>query len=326
MESIKKLLPELEKIEEFARRHSDLVELETLGVVEDGASSYPVYALKIGAKDKELPVFCVTGGVHGLERIGSQVILSYLNVLDQRLNWDSDFREQLKTRRIISVPMVNPWGVANKRRSNKNGVDLMRNAPVEADKATWLVGGHRYGPKLPWYRGKLESGLEQENKILIDFIMRETCESPVCVALDMHSGFGLKDQIWYPYAYSSKEEFPALGEFRNLKKLFDDTYPHHVYKIEPQSEIYTTHGDIWDFMILEKRRLNHQGVFIPITLELGSWSWVKKNPIQIFSLFGHFNPVKAHRFGRVMRRHVYLFDFLFRAVKNFEAWRAKLDK
>ncbi len=268
----------------------------------------------------------MTGGVHGLERIGSQVVLSYLNVLDQRLRWDSDFREQLQTRRVLSVPIVNPWGVANKRRSNKNGVDLMRNAPVEAESATWLVGGHRYSRKLPWYRGPEGKEMEKENQFLIDFLMRETKEASACVALDMHSGFGLKDQIWYPYAYSSADEFPHLNEFHKLKKLFEDTYPHHVYKIEPQSEIYTTHGDIWDHLILKKKERGDEGVFVPITLELGSWSWVKKNPIQIFSLFGQFNPIKAHRFSRVMRRHVYLYDFLFRAVKNHESWACKVDK
>lgn len=326
MESIKRVLPELKLIEAFAKKHSDIVELETLGSINDGPNSYPVHALKIGPNDKSLPTFCITGGVHGLERIGSQVVLSYLNVLDQRLKWDADFREQLKTRRVLSIPMVNPWGVANKRRSNQNGVDLMRNAPVDAERATWLVGGHRHSPKLPWYRGAKGEKLEKENQLLVDFLLRETRETPITIALDMHSGFGLKDQIWYPFAYSNKVDFPHLNEFRNLKKLFEDTYPHHVYKIEPQSAIYTTHGDIWDYLILEKSKRQDAGIFIPITLELGSWNWVKKNPIQIFSLFGHFNPIKAHRYSRVMRRHVYLYDFLFRAVKNYESWTSKVDK
>lgn len=320
MESLKKLLPELQKIEAFASSHPDIVELETLGMVEDRELAYPIYALKIGAKDKTLPTFCVTGGVHGLERIGTQVILSYLNTIDQRLKWDSDFREQLKTRRILCVPIVNPYGMARHYRSNVNGVDLMRNAPVDADNATKLVGGHRISPKLPWYRGKEGEEMEIENKLLFEFFKRETYESPATIALDMHSGFGLKDQIWFPYAKSSKDRFPHLSEFKNLRNLFDDTYPHHVYKIEPQAAIYTTHGDIWDHMILERIKDKNEKVFIPITLELGSWSWVKKNPIQILSVFGQFNPIKPHRFSRVMRRHIYFYDFLFRAIKNYKIW------
>lgn len=322
MTSIDKLLPELKVIEDFAAAHPDLVGLETLATVESDRGDFPVYGLSIGSQDKTLPTVCLVGGVHGLERIGTQVVLSYLNTLDKRLRWDSDFREQLKTRRIISVPIVNPYGMAFRKRSNVNGVDLMRNAPVEAKSATWLVGGHRISSKLPWYRGEKEGELELENKVLIDFLERETSESPATIALDMHSGFGLKDQIWFPYAKCDKEAFPHRDEFFNLRELFDQTYPHHIYKIEPQSAVYTTHGDIWDHMILERQRKGIGGVFIPVTLELGSWAWVKKNPIQIFSLFGHFNPVKEHRYSRVMRRHIFFYDFLFRAIKNHEAWKS----
>ena len=320
MNDIYKLLPELEKVESFAASHPDVVEIETLASVQDGDNSFPIYGLNIGAKDKTLPTVCIVGGVHGLERIGTQVILSYLNTLDQRLRWDGDFREQLKTRRIVVVPIVNPWGMAYRRRSNRNGVDLMRNAPVEAQAATWLVGGHRISPKLPWYRGQAEARMELENQALTDFIMRETVDAKATIVLDMHSGFGLRDQLWFPYAHSSDDRFPHHEEFERLTSLFNDTYPHHIYKIEPQSAVYTTHGDIWDYMILERKKMGISNVFIPVTLELGSWSWVKKNPIQIFSLFGHFNPVKAHRYSRVMRRHIYFYDFLFRAIKNHEAW------
>lgn len=320
MQGRRGLLSELERIENFADNHPDLVSMETLGRIEDAGEDYPVYGLSIGSKEKDAPVFCVVGGVHGLERIGSQVVLSYLNTLDQRLRWDGDFREQLKTRRIICVPVANPWGVANHRRSNKNGVDLMRNAPVEAQNATWLVGGHRISPKLPWYRGEEGAPMELENQALVEFIERETAHSPAVVALDMHSGFGVKDQIWFPFAKSASEPFPYMEEFKRLRRLFEQTYPHHIYKIEPQSAVYTTHGDIWDYMVLRRQELGLGGVFIPLTLELGSWAWVKKNPVQIFSIFGHFNPVKEHRFSRVMRRHIYFYDFLFRAIRNYPIW------
>ncbi|CAH2929990.1 MAG: FIG011155: Zinc carboxypeptidase-related protein [uncultured Paraburkholderia sp.] len=49
-----------------------------------------------------------------------------------------------------------------------------------------------------------------------------------------------------------------------------------------------------------------------MTLELGSWLWIKKNPRQLFSRQGFFNPVKAHRTARVLRRHANLLDFLAR--------------
>ena len=39
-------------------------------------------------------------------------------------------------------------------------------------------------------------------------------------------------------------------------------------------------------------------------MEMGSWTWVKKNPRQFFSLLGIFNPLIQHRQLRVLRRHL----------------------
>lgn len=61
-------------------------------------------------------------------------------------------------------------------------------------------------------------------------------------------------------------------------------------------------------------------LFLPLTLEMGSWLWVRKNPRQLFSPVGPFNPILPHRLRRVLRRHLPLIDFLQRAVHNAEAW------
>ena len=67
----------------------------------------------------------VVGGVHGLERVGTHVVLSYLTTLVQLLQWDTLLRSSLERTRIVLVPLVNPGGMARRRRSNPDGVDLM---------------------------------------------------------------------------------------------------------------------------------------------------------------------------------------------------------
>ena len=57
-----------------------------------------------------------------------------------------------------------------------------------------------------------------------------------------------------------------------------------------------------------------------MTLELGSWLWIRKNPRQLFSRHGIFNPIKAHRIKRVLRRHADLLDFLTRAAFAAPRW------
>ena len=62
------------------------------------------------------------------------------------------------------------------------------------------------------------------------------------------------------------------------------------------------------------RRIASKPHVITMTLELGSWLWIRKNPHQLFSRHGMFNPIKAHRIKRVLRRHADLLDFLTRAA------------
>ena len=174
--------------------------------------------------------------------------------------------------------------------------------------------------------GKSKNGLERESQILCDFVKEKLNESSVTLALDLHSGFGLQDRVWFPFAYTLSE-FPDSHRMLALKELFDSTYPEHRYIIEPQSHQYTTHGDLWDYMYTEHRTMGNgeSKPFIPICLEMGSWAWVKKNPRQFFTLIGLFNPMLPHRLERTLRRHRSLLDFFLRATEAPEAW-ASLTK
>jgi hypothetical protein len=317
-------LPELKQIEKIGASQSDLVTFETLDVVHHKKEDFPIYSLKLGTDDKTKPTLAFFGGVHGLERVGTHVIISFLKNVLQRTSWDKDFRRIFDDFRLVTIPLINPAGMAHYRRSNANGIDLMRNAPVEAsgEHTTWLISGHRYGSYLPWYRGQIDQPMEKENQAVVKFCQDELYQANVSISLDLHSGFGLSDRVWYPYA-KTDEAFPLLKEVLSLEHLFCRTYPHHVYIIEPQAKQYMTHGDLWDYLFDDYflKNKDTDKIYIPLTLEMGSWNWVKKNPTQVFSLLGLFNPMKEHRFSRTMRRHLYFMEFLMRAVKNFESWR-----
>lgn len=310
-------LPELSDLNKLEALNSPFFSFDTLGVIQCAGSEFPIRSVVLGTKDPSAPTLGLFGGVHGLERIGSQIIISFLNSLHHQLTWDKELRKSFENFRIVSIPVVNPGGLAQSSRCNPNGVDLMRNAPVEASGKTYpLVAGHRFSPKLPWYRGQ-KGVLEKESQVLIDFVKKEMFTSVVSIALDVHSGFGMKDQIWYPFA-KSKETFPLEKEALNLKGLLDCSYPKHIYKFEGQSDNYITHGDLWDYMF--ELHEGNKNFFLPLTLELGSWSWIRKNPLQFFSKVGLFHPVKEHRHARIMRRHILFLDLLSRAVKNPETW------
>ncbi|TXH02941.1 MAG: DUF2817 domain-containing protein [Nevskiaceae bacterium] len=314
-------LPELEQLEALIKRAKGALRAEVLGEVGVRGERLPVYCVELGSTAPQVPAVGFFGGVHGVERIGAQVVLAYLHTLVERLHWDELFAQMLSQVRLVFMPLVNPGGMRRLTRSNPQGIDLMRNAPVDADhRAHWLVGGQRLTRHLPWYRGRRGAPMAPEAQMLYRVVEERLFPHAFSLAMDCHSGFGTRDRIWFPYA-RSRQPIDCLAEVFALRTLFRNTYPHHsIYVIEPQSRQYTTHGDLWDHLY-DRSRSEAQGLFMPFTLELGSWLWVKKNPWQLLALPGMFNPIEPHRELRILRQHLTLFDFLVRAAVAHPRWR-----
>ncbi|MBK9293007.1 MAG: DUF2817 domain-containing protein [Oligoflexia bacterium] len=319
------MFPEWVQFEKIVKELSRFGQIHELGTVKTKDNEFPLIALSFGSKDPKAPVLGLFGGVHGLERIGAQVVLSMLQSFSELLLWDQMIRHALEHIRIMFMPIVNPTGMFLNTRSNANGIDLMRNAPIEAlEKVTPLVGGHRISPKIPWYRGPQNQPMEPEAQAVFDLSKKLFFESKSVITVDFHSGFGVVDRLWFPYA-KTKDPFPHMAEMYVLKENFDRTYPNHVYKIEPQSKNYTTHGDLWDYVYDEYQKVN-SGAYLALCLEMGSWNWVKKKPSQIFSLLGPFNPIEPHRVKRTLRRHNTLFEFLIRSLVSYQSWSTMSDE
>jgi len=315
-----RLLAELQQIETIIQQDKQhYLRTEILSHISFKQQSFPIYALSMGSTDINSPCITYVGGVHGLERIGTQVVLTFLQTLLSRLQWDLTFEDMLQRVRIVFLPLLNPVGMLNHTRSNGQGVDLMRNAPVNCqEKAVYLGGGHRISPRLPWYRGKENEPMQVEAQTLCDFISQQILPSPFSLVLDCHSGFGCHNQIWFPYAKSRIKPIKHLGEIYYLRKLFFETYPYQNYKFEPQSQHYLTHGDLWDHIYAQS--LQHNNTFLPLTLEMGSWRWIRKNPLQLRKSLGLFHPIKPHRTNRVLRGHLILMEFLLHTTLSHKKW------
>ncbi|CAI8770019.1 M14 family zinc carboxypeptidase [Methylococcus capsulatus] len=317
-------LPELREIlllVEHLKEFPELGRVETLARLRHGEESFPLLAISFGPADPTTPVLALFGGVHGLERIGTRVVIAYLRTILELARWDEVTREMLRKTRLLMVPLVNPVGMYLKRRSNGEFVDLMRNAPVQAEGLSpWhLFAGQRLSPSLPWYQGAADAPMQTEAQALCDFVQREIFPARIALSVDVHSGYGRVDRLWFPYA-KTREPFPNLPEAVALKHLLDRTHPNHIYCMEPQSRQYLAHGDLWDYLYDRYREDQPAGQFIPFTLELGSWAWIRKNWSQLFSILGVFNPRMPHRVRRTLRRHLFLFDLLYRAVRSPEPW------
>ncbi len=312
-------LPEQYELEQIIDEGGRRLDARILHTVAAGGLDFPVHVVTLGNPDLAVPAVGFFGGFHGLERIGTAVVLAYLRNLVPRLRWDTVLLRKLETLRLVFVPIVNPGGMWRGTRANPNGVDLMRNAPLDsAERVPFLVGGQRLSAGLPWYRGPAEGPMEAESQAVCQVVEEELLAREFSLAIDCHSGFGLSDRIWFPYACTPLP-FEHLAEVHALMEIFEEAHAHHNYVFEPQSRQYLTHGDLWDHLYL-KGSAHPERIFLPMTLEMGSWLWVKKNPRQLFSRHGIFNPLIQHRQQRVLRRHLSWLEFLTDAASSHRHW------
>ena len=318
-------LPELDALERIIELGADGLQTRVACQVSlPAGGSYPVHVISMGNPSLDVPAVGYFGGVHGLERIGAEVVIAYLQTLVMRLQWDSTLHKQLESVRLVFMPIVNPGGMGLGTRANPSGVDLMRNAPIDAtEKVPFLVGGQRISAGIPWYRGAKGKPMELESQAVCDIVQSELLARNFSVSVDCHSGFGSRDRIWFPYAHT-RAPIAHLAEMHALKSIFVQSNSHHRYVIEPQSLQYLAHGDLWDYLYLQSV-VQPERVFLPLTLEMGSWLWVKKNPRQLFSRHGIFNPLIEHRQQRVLRQHQLLLDFLSRAAFGHALWLPRAE-
>ena len=311
--------PELQQLECIIEQLGDRAQTTIIERIAYKGHEFPIHCITLGSDRADVPVFAFFGGVHGLEKIGSQVILSYLETISHLLDWDEEFLARLEKSRLVFIPIVNPVGVYMGTRCNGNGVDLMRNAPIEGEGVTRIFSGHHISPHLPWYRGDTLN-MEKEALAVCRVVEQQLFNAPLSIAFDIHSGFGLNDRLWFPYA-SRKTPFAFIPQILALKELFDRCYQHHIYKIEPMCLEYVINGDLWDYLFDDYiQQFSTTKLFLPLTLEMGSWLWLRKNPSHLFSRYGLFHPLLPHRQQRIFRRHFALFDFLHRSLLYSEKW------
>lgn len=83
-----------------------------------------------------------------------------------QLKLDGKFTSKAKSNLIVSLPVLNPHGLAHQTRSNANDVDLNRNLPSK----NWASAKFRIdGQKNPYYPGEFPSS-EIETQILCKII------------------------------------------------------------------------------------------------------------------------------------------------------------
>lgn len=273
---------------------------------------WPIYLLEIG-RPGALKKHAVTlvSGVHGLETIGIRI---HLDILKSLINPKSKFYSpdlQAGKFGIYSIPIMNPAGVARLTRANARGIDLNRNSGIRAEKPLPFFGGHSLSALLPYYRGKTR---QRESRALFRFLYEHVWRrrKKIHMALDIHSGYGADNFIWWPYAFSDREVFQEKA-FTSIADALKEKHP--AYRFEPMAASYQMHGDLWDYALLEFEKLQRKNqkkksLFLPYTFEIGTWQEIKKDPRRLFNRQKIFNPPPESRKAYLKDHRQLLCDFI----------------
>ncbi|MCQ6524853.1 M14 family metallopeptidase [Bacillus paranthracis] len=93
----------------------------------DHSGQYSIKLYKYEPKDFERTIF-ITGAVHGWENFGTYAIVELFKLLlGSEGNLPPQFKYIKDKVRILAIPVVNPWGMYQKKRQNSRGVDINRN-------------------------------------------------------------------------------------------------------------------------------------------------------------------------------------------------------
>lgn len=305
----------LDEITLFSNQYRNHLIRQRLETVTCDDTHFDIQLLELRGEeiqDKERFTLLIVAGVHGLEWIGVTVLLHFLTHIIETSRWNKGMRDMISSARIVAIPALNPTGIFQGRRATSQGIDLMRNAPIRAESPVLFLGGQTLSPIFPYYSGTGE--LVPESRALISAVNSLLESSAGVVAIDLHSGFGARDRVWTPWSMSSAIP-PHWEHYIALETALNDSFPDHVYTFEKQSESYQTNGDLWDYLLVENIKRGGP-LFLPLTLEMGSWNWLKKAPWQALSKLGWFHPIAPHRVQRVCRRHLTLLDFLVNVCAN----------
>jgi len=103
------MLPELaalEKILDLGAPHLEVQVVQQVSVAS--GPQFPIYAIGLGNPALDVPAVGFFGGVHGLERIGAEVVIAYLQNVVMRLQWDTTLHQQLDGCAWSSCPSSTP--------------------------------------------------------------------------------------------------------------------------------------------------------------------------------------------------------------------------
>ena len=107
---LRTFLPELVRLERLLAEAPEVITVDTLSRVALNDVDLPIYRVDLGSDAPDAPVVLLVGGVHGIERIGSEVVMAWLRNLLARSSWDSHLQALLD---VLHTELLNQRGLSS---------------------------------------------------------------------------------------------------------------------------------------------------------------------------------------------------------------------
>lgn len=152
--------------DQMLHENPDYITKELLGNDTEG---YPIYSYVFTPPEKlywghskssvEPPLFVITAGIHGAEKMGIIAVISFFLNLVNEWRTEQHYDKLRFACKFVVVPACNPYGIKANTRGNINGVDLNRNFD-----SNWGESGSN-DPSNVGYRGP-SAFSETESRLL----------------------------------------------------------------------------------------------------------------------------------------------------------------
>jgi hypothetical protein len=273
----------LAKLEDWAERRPDLVELHDIGrggeVLAQGGHRR-ILAARFGLSGRERPRLLLFAGVHARELATSEVVLLFGDRLLEQVGKDPELTSLLHTREIWLIPCLNPdgreycfshdpWWRKNRTLQDGGhvGVDLNRNFSYHWG-ANPPNGGSSGNPRSGIFRGK-QPFSEPETRALRDLVRSRQFS----VSLALH-GYG--EMILQPFGYA-RQTPSHPGLYQRLGSLLKETTG---YQSGPVPDIlgYFSNGRHDDWLYAD--RSQGKGMVVAAELEIGRSFFPRMETVQ----------------------------------------------
>lgn len=250
-------------LDEIKLKYPDITSIETVGYSESGRV---IKALIISDNPESLegePAVRLTGGIHGNEMMGVELLLRFIEYLTSNYSSNSIVKNIVDSRYICIIPVLNPDGLARKRRYNDNDVDLNRNFNDTGNHWDGSVSSHGTSAFSESETLALQTFSSGKNFIL---------------SVTYHVGAVLVNM---PFDYASK--------------VSDGISPADYTLIKSYAKTYTTSGsflsnpDIYTSTYMDEGTINGGDWYI-ITGSLGDWSYTQTQCLDLTIEVAKSNP------------------------------------